>query len=134
MKFHHFQQPQVSCIVEKPRTSGFQRYNSRIPELDMEKKSVYLAYRSATAIPVFGLQGWAVTDVPTYKLDLTERPRAHSVYSVSIIKSFASSIIVVFVSGQPIFPRQMQKSQMIGSRSLIGGFHCLHLDYSALPC
>ncbi len=48
--------------------------NSRI---GYGKKSVYPAYRSATAIPVFGLQGPAVTDGPTDKLDLTERPRVH---------------------------------------------------------
>jgi hypothetical protein len=56
MKFHHLQHPQVLYIVEKLRTSGFQRYNSRIPEVDMKKKVDYPAYRSATTITVFGLQ------------------------------------------------------------------------------
>jgi hypothetical protein len=56
MKFHHLQHPQVLYIIEKLRTSGFQRCNSRIPEVDMKKKIDFPAYHSATAIPVFGLQ------------------------------------------------------------------------------
>jgi len=55
-----------------------------------------------------------------------------SMYSVSAIKSFTSSMIVVFVRGLPIFPERIQKSHSVGSTSWIGDIR-LALNESRLP-
>ena len=57
---------------------GPQDFKGATPEFQKwiwKKKLIDPAYRSATAIPVFGLQERAWRTRPTYKLDLTERPR-----------------------------------------------------------
>jgi hypothetical protein len=54
-------------------------------------------------------------------------------YSVSAIKSFASSMIVIFVRGFPIFPKRIQSWHMVGSMSWAGD-SWLALKAYMFPC